>query len=108
MPVICLLSGCAMGINHNVVSFNDKPYLVETKTYAFLMAEWSTPSTVTPLNKPVQYQDLPDTAVGAPSVASEQLKAIIDKCRLKDGLASRNVNYRRLYKCVVEELAAFE
>lgn len=106
LPVICLLSGCAAGINHNVVSFNDKPYLVETKTYAFLMAEWSTPSTVIPLGEPLPPQ--PQQTLDIASAASEQVKAVIDKCRLKDGLASRNVNYRRLYKCVVEELAAFE
>ena len=109
LSAVFLLTGCAMGINHNVVTFDDKPYLVENKTYEFLrLIQWSTPSTITPLKKPIEFQNTTRSTGTVPSVASEQLKAVIEKCRLKDGLSSRNVNYRRLYKCVVEELAELE
>lgn len=103
---VSVLAGCAAGINHNVVTLNDKPYLVETKTYAFLIAEWSAPSTLTALHEPLEISQ--GTSTAELTAAPDQLKAIIEKCRLKDGLSSRNVNYRLLYKCVVEELAELD
>lgn len=37
-----LLTGCAMGINHNVVTVNDKQYIAETPMRNFLMlVQWS-------------------------------------------------------------------
>ena len=104
--MLFLLAGCAAGINHNVVTLNDKPYLVETKTYAFLIAEWSSPSTLTALHEPLEISQGASTAELTDE--PEQLKAVIEKCRLKDGLSSRNVNYRLLYKCVIEELAELD
>lgn len=45
------LSGCAMGINQSVATINNKPYLVEKKTYVFPIPfyQWSTKAAFTPL-----------------------------------------------------------
>lgn len=43
-----LLTGCTMGINHNVINIDGKQYLVETKNYALPVLpvyEWSTEPT---------------------------------------------------------------
>ena len=99
--MLFLLGGCAAGINHNVVTLNDKPYLVETKTYAFLIAEWSKPSTLIPLEeeKPVMPENY------EPSTARAELARIADECNIRSIKAQSRPNYKKMYKCIVDKLA---
>ena len=102
--MLFLLGGCAAGINHNVVTLNDKPYLVETKTYAFLIEEWSKPSTLIPLEeeKPVMPENY------EPSTARAELARIADECNIRSIKAQSRPNYKKMYKCIVDKLAELE
>ena len=46
-----ILSGCTMGINQSVATINNKPYLVEKKTYTLPIPlyQWSSKVELTPL-----------------------------------------------------------
>lgn len=102
--MLFLLGGCAAGINHNVVTLNDKPYLVETKTYGFLFEEWSKPSTLIPLEeeKPVMPENY------EPSTARAELARMADECNIRSIKAQSRPNYKKMYKCIVDKLAELE
>ena len=102
---IFLLSGCAMGINHNTTSINGKPYLVETKTYGFLFEEWSKPSALIPLEEEKEVV-MPENY--NPSTARAELARMADECNIRSIKAQSRPNYKKMYKCIVDKLAELE
>ena len=106
IPAFCafILCGCAMGINHNTTTINGKPYLVETKTYGFLLEEWSNPSALIPLEeeKPIMPENY------NPSIARAELAKIADECNIHSIKAQSRPNYKKMYKCIVDKLAELE
>ena len=82
---IFLLSGCAMGINHNTTSINGKPYLVETKTYGFLFEEWSKPSTLIPLEEEKEIVMPENYALPGPNWPKLPMNAISTPLRRNPG-----------------------
>ena len=98
-----LLSGCAMGINHNVATINGTPYLIETKNYGFLVTQWSKESNLLPLEDP----DL-NNEDNTSSQARAELIKIAERCNVKSVNINTRINYKRLYKCVIDKLAELE
>ncbi len=105
LSAFSILSGCAMGINHNVATIKGKPYLIETKTYGFLIGEWSSPSTLTLLEEP-QTQPLPTNYNS--SSARAELAKIADQCNIQSIKVQARPNYKKMYKCIVEQLTKLE
>ena len=98
-----ILSGCAMGINHNIATINGTPYLIETKNYGFLVTQWSEESSLLPLEEPGLNSD-----TSTQDQARAELAKIAAECNVQSVNVNSRVNYKRLYKCVVDKLAAME
>ena len=100
---LIVLSGCAMGINHNVATINGTPYLIETKNYGFLVTQWSKESKLLPLEDP----DLNNEDTTSSQARTELIK-IAEQCNVKSVNINTRINYKRLYKCVIDKLAEME
>ena len=79
MLPLFLLSGCAMGINHNVAVLDGKTYLLETPTYAtpiLPVYEWSGPTSFKELHSVETVQIEPTSQ----QTDKELWREIIQKC----------------------------
>jgi hypothetical protein len=93
LPVLGVLAGCAMGINHNVVQFDGKAYLIETHNRnAFGLTQWTEKTTYTEIRK----QDIGRT------LAKEYLQKVTEECN-----ASHSTNSQRVYKCIVDRIQKY-
>ena len=101
-PFICMLTGCAMGINHNIAQINGKPYLVETKNYGFWVTQWSEKSTLIPLDS------LQENLFSVKTDARAELAKIAAQCNVQAANSRSRTNYKKLYKCVVDKLTEME
>lgn len=98
-----ILCGCAMGINHNIATINGTPYLIETKNYGFLVTQWSKESKLLPLEDP----DLNNKSNTSSQARAELIK-IAEQCNVKSVNINTRINYKRLYKCVIDKLSELE
>lgn len=99
--VSLMFTGCAAGINHNIAKLDGKTYLVETgNRNAFGLVQWSEPSTLIPLDQ----EERPACTCPAVNNAKAYLAQIASECNVNN--ASRRANYKQMYKCVVNKLAA--
>ena len=72
-----ILSGCSMGINQSVATINNRPYLVEKKTYTLPIPiyQWSGKARMTPLQ----------IANEGKILAREIYTKELDKCPIVEG-----------------------
>ncbi len=86
-----LLSGCAMGINHNTAFINGKSYLIETKNYGILWSQWSGPSVFIPLDE-----------MGIEQINQQHSLSEIKK-ECQNSLPARAGN-KAIYECIVNKI----
>lgn len=105
MLIAIACTGCAMGINHNVVILDGKPYLVETPTYVtpiLPIYQWSEQSSFTELTAP---ENAPTDSVKEKELDISKQKEIwleiVHKCQQ---LYSRKALDRE--KCIEREINA--
>ena len=75
---VAFLSGCTMGINQSVATINNRPYLVEKKTYTLPIPiyQWSGKTEITPLQITEENKN----------VAKQMLQNAKDKCFGKNNI----------------------
>lgn len=89
-----VLSGCAIGINHNVANINGKNYLIETKNYTVPILpvyQWSDKSTFTSLDGDIDAQ-----------IVSDKVAEIVKDCGIKarKQTTAHDYNYEQFFNCV--------
>lgn len=88
-----LFSGCAAGINHNVVQFDGKAYLIETHNRNALgIAQWT---------EKTKYTEIRKKGIGR-TLAKEYLQKVTDECN-----AAHSSNSQRVYKCIVDRMQKY-
>lgn len=99
------LYGCGVSINHNIATINGKTYLVETKNYTDGFGSiWSKEPTF----REITDADLAQREKVVCSPAKAELARLAAECNVQSVKAQSRPNYKKLYKCVVDKLAALE
>lgn len=87
------LVGCAAGINHNVVQFDGKTYLIETHNRNALgLIQWT---------EKTKYTELRNQDIGR-SLAKQYIKKIINECN-----AVYNSNPQKAANCIVDSIQKY-
>lgn len=99
------LYGCGVSINHNIATINGKTYLVETKNYTDGFGSiWSKEPTF----REITDADLAQSDKVVISPAKAELARLAAECNVQSVKAQSRPNYKKLYKCIVDKLAALD
>lgn len=99
------LYGCGVSVNHNIATINGKTYLVETKNYTDGFGSiWSEEPTF----REITDSDLAQSEKVVIPSAKAELVRIAAECNVQSVKAQSRPNYKKLYKCVVDKLAALD
>lgn len=92
-----ILSGCAMGINHNVATVNGKTYLIESKQRNLLyITQWTYKSNISVLDE--------DDLIRKTVVS--KFDSILTECKQKS--PQEHPQIEKIHKCVVEKFHALD
>ncbi len=92
-----ILSGCAVGINHNVATVDGTNYLIESRTRnLFYITQWSEKPKITALQE--------DELIKKSTVT--YFNSVLSECKKQN--EERNPSFKKIHNCIVKKFKELE